>query len=77
MDACVAALRRVAGYELPAPLAERLRDLGEQKEFLRPQEYEELMALVAFSQQRTIEKLEAQVALQRLGKVLPELMTSP
>jgi hypothetical protein len=66
-------LRRLAGYELDPRLEERLQDLEERKEFLKPGEHQELMALVAFAQQRTREKLEAAVALQRLQEVFPEL----
>ena len=77
MSACVAALRRVANYELEAPLAHRLQDLSERKEFLGAEAHAELMALVAFSQQRTLEKLEAQVALKQLGELLPELVGAP
>ncbi len=77
MRAVVASLRRAADYELEAPLADRMRDLSERKEFLGAAEHEELMALVDFSQRRTIEKLEAELALQRLGKVLPEVVSPP
>lgn len=72
--AVVASLRRAAGYELEAALAGRLQALSERKEFLGAAEHDELMALVDFSQRRAIEKLEAQVALKRLGEVLPELV---
>jgi len=74
MMACIASLRRLAGYELEPSIAHRLQELSEQKEFLDSREHEELMALVGFSQKRSIEKLEAQAALQRLGEVLPELV---
>lgn len=74
ISACVAALRRVADYRLEMPLDHRMQDLSERKEFLGDQEHEELMALLAFSQQRTIEKLEAQVALKQLGEILPEFV---
>lgn len=50
-----------------------MHDLGERKEFLGKEEHEELLALVAFSQRRSIEKLEAQVALKRLIELLPEV----
>ncbi len=76
VNSCVTALRRMAEYELDLPIADRLQDLSERKEFLNPSEHEELMALVAFAQQRTIEKLEAQVALKRLREILPEMVTN-
>ena len=44
----------------------RMRELGERKEFLSRAEHEELLALVNFAHKRTIEKLEAQAALDRL-----------
>lgn len=48
-----------------------MRALGERKEFLSPAEHEELLALGDFAHQRTIEKLEARVALDRLCTALP------
>jgi hypothetical protein len=71
----VASLRRAASYELEAPLAHRMQELSERKEFLAAAEHDELMALIDFSQRRTVEKLEAELALKRLGDVLPELVT--
>jgi hypothetical protein len=74
IQACAVALRRLAQFELDVSLQQRLHDLGARKEFLTPAEHEELLALVAFTHQRTIEKLEAQVALDRLRTALPEMM---
>jgi hypothetical protein len=74
MSSCIAPLRRLAAYELDAPMARRLEELSERKEFLDQNEHEELMALVAFARQRTIEKLEAQIALNRIGEILPDLI---
>ena len=71
MQACVVALRRLAEYELAPSLDSRLHTLGKRKEFLSQAEHEELLVLVGFAQQRTIEKLEARVALDRLRTVLP------
>jgi hypothetical protein len=76
LQACVQTLRRLATYELPAFLDLRLRELGEQKEFLDEAGHKELLALVAFSQERTQEKLEAQVALRRLQEVFPEAVSA-
>jgi hypothetical protein len=67
-------LRRLAAYELAPPLSNRLHTLGERKEFLKEEEHEELLALVDFAHQRTIEKLEAQVALDRLRTALPGVL---
>jgi hypothetical protein len=63
---CERALRRVADYRLDPALDQRLRDLGERKEWLSQAEHDELLALVAFTQQRTLEKLDAEAALQEL-----------
>ena len=71
---CVGALRRIAEYELDPAINRRLRDLGERKEWLGDEEHDELMSLVAFGEQRTIDKLEAQLALKRLGEVVPEAL---
>lgn len=71
IQACAVALQRLTVYELDPPLHRRMRALGERKEFLSPAEHEELLALVDFAHQRTIEKLEARVALDRLRTALP------
>jgi hypothetical protein len=55
---------------MPLPL----QTLGARKEYLSQAEHEELLALVDFAQQRTIEKLEAQVALDRLWTALPGVL---
>jgi hypothetical protein len=70
---CERALRRVADYRLEPALDQRLRDLGERKEWLSEAEHDELLALVAFTQQRTLEKLEAEAALQELQSACAQL----
>jgi hypothetical protein len=70
----VAALKRLAEFELEPSIDRRMQRLGERKEFLGKEEHAELMALVTFAQRRTIEKLEAEVALKRLRELLPELV---
>jgi hypothetical protein len=77
ISSAVVALRRIAGYELDAALARQLQELSEQKEFLDQPRHDELMALVAFAQQRTIDKLEAQVALRRLHELMPDVVQHP
>lgn len=54
-----------------------MRQLGENKEFLSPSEHGELMALVAFTQQRTLEKLEAELAFRQLKAAYPGLTGTP
>ena len=66
IESCAMALRRDAEYRLDPALDRRMLDLGERKELLTPGEHAELRGLVTFTQQRSIEKLEAQVALNRL-----------
>ena len=67
----VHALQRVANYALPAALDRRLQQLGENKEYLGVAEHEELLALVTFTQERTLEKLQAELALRELQTLLP------
>lgn len=75
IESCVVTLRRLAEYELEAGINKRLLELSENKEFLKKAEKEELQALVEFWQKRTIDKLEAMVALRLLGQVFPELVS--
>ncbi len=77
LDACVSTLKRLASYQLEPPLQRRLDDLGARKEFLDPAEHEQLLALVEFSQHRTIEALEAQLALSRLKEAFPDTVFLP
>lgn len=72
LGSCVATLRRLANYELDPPIARRLEELFDRKEFLNEPEHEELMRLVDFVRKRSLEKLEAQVALKELGEIFPE-----
>lgn len=72
----VAAHRRVAAYTLPPALDAKLLDLSERKESLTPAERDELLALVAFTQARSVEKLEAEAALRRLTAAYPDLATT-
>jgi hypothetical protein len=74
IQACAVPLRRLAEYELAPALHSRLHALGERKEFLSPAEHEELLALIDFAHQRTIEKLEARVALDQLHTALPGVL---
>ena len=77
LQTCERALRRVADYRLAPALDQRLRDLGERKEWLSAMEHEELLALVAFTQQRSLEKLEAEAALLDLHSACAELAQTP
>ena len=77
IQACAVALHRVADYDLDPSLQRRIHELSERKEFLSSAEHEELLALVDFVHKRTIEKLEAQVALARLRTAIPGVVPDP
>lgn len=68
----VHALKRVANNILSAALDRRLQELGENKEYLGAAEHEELLALVTFTHERTLEKLQAELALRELQTLLPD-----
>jgi hypothetical protein len=71
------ALHEIASYTLEPTIAERMLDLGERKELLNEEEHKELLALVDFSQRRTIEKLRAELALKRIEAIYPDLRARP
>jgi hypothetical protein len=71
---CVTTLERVATYRLPTVIDERLLWLSENKETLSDAEREELLGLTEFSEQRTLEKVQAQAVLKRLGDLFPRLV---
>jgi hypothetical protein len=77
LSASTAALRRVAAYELPPALDRRLLDLAERKDELTSDERAELLDWVAFTQARSVERLEAEAALRRLAAAFPELPDGP
>ena len=77
VEACAAALWKIVGYELEPSLQRRLQDLGERKEFLSADEHDELMALVDFTRKRSLEALEAELALQRLRAFFPDAVPVP
>jgi hypothetical protein len=68
----IQAHKQVAEYQLPSALDRQMLEWGERKEFLSPAEHAQLMALVDFSQQRTIEKLQAELALKELKTFFPD-----
>lgn len=73
LEASLAAHRRVAASTLDPALDQRILELGERKEFLTPAEHQELLAWVAFTEQCTLEKFEAERAARRLLAIFPEL----
>lgn len=76
LEGTVAALKRVADTELDSDVVQRMHQLGERKEFLDAGEKQEYDWLVNFWMNRTLEKAEAAVALQRLREAVPDLITS-
>jgi hypothetical protein len=70
---CIGALNKLVAYEIEPSLRRRLDDLGDRKEFLDPAERDELLALVEFAQRRSIEALEAKLALSRLNEAFPSI----
>jgi hypothetical protein len=62
----------MANYVLPPALDRRLQRLGENKEYLGAADHEELLALVTFTHERTIEKLQAELALRELQTLLSD-----
>jgi hypothetical protein len=77
LNATETALRRLADYELDPAMAQRLDELSERKEFLDGAEHAHLLALVDFARRRTIEKLEARLALEQLHAIVPEMVSAP
>ncbi|MDR3637679.1 MAG: hypothetical protein P4L84_27985 [Isosphaeraceae bacterium] len=74
---CASTLGKMAGYALEPSLQRRLHDLCEREEFLGPEEHDERLALVDFTQRRTIESVEAKLALKRLRDSFPEATALP
>lgn len=72
-----ATLRRLAAYSLPTALDRRILELGERQETLTSDERSELLAWVDFTQARSAEKLEAELALRRLDAIDPDLAEQP
>lgn len=67
-------LARWATYVLPAELDRRILDLSERKESLSATEHAELLAWVQFTQQRSLDQLKAESALQRLQQAFPDMV---
>jgi hypothetical protein len=71
LRSCIRTMQRLANYSLPPALDRRMLELGERKEFLDPNEHDELLALVAFTHERSAEKLQAELALRQLHGAFP------
>lgn len=73
LRACAAALRLAADYRLPNALQRKLRKALNEKEHVSPSQHRELLVLVEAAQERSLQKVKAQVALQQLLQAFPEL----
>jgi len=73
LQECAEALRRLASYRLPPALDQRLLWLSENKEALTDAERDELMAMAELTEQRTLDKTEAQALLKRMTEFFPYL----
>lgn len=71
---CVATLQQVAACRLPPAIDRRLLSQSENKESLTNEERDELLALVEFAEERTLEKVKAHATLRRLGELSPRLV---
>lgn len=71
---CIATLEQISCYHLPGALNRRLLWLSENKERLTADEREELLALVDFAEDRTVERVKAQATLKRLADLFPQLV---
>ena len=76
-EACASTLSKIADYQLEPSLQDRLQDLGERKDLLNQVEHDELMALVDFTRKRSLESLEAKLALKQLSEVFRTLGEAP
>ena len=76
LQPAVEVLRRMARYKMEPLLARRMRYLGENKEFITKKEHDELLQLVEIWQKRTLDKLQAEAALQNLRQFCPKLLKS-
>ena len=73
LRACADALRVAADYRLPSSLQRKLRKALDEKERASPSAHRELLVLVEAAQERSLQKVKAQVALQQLLEAFPEL----
>ena len=73
LRACADALRLTADFRLPNALQRKLRKTLDEKESASPSEHRELLMLVEAAQERSLQKVKAQVALQQLLQAFPEL----
>jgi hypothetical protein len=71
---CACTLQGVAEYRLPAAIDRRLLWLSENKVALSDVEREELLALVQFAEERTVEKLQARASLKQFAEMWPHLV---
>lgn len=73
LRACAEALRLASDYRLPTALQRKLRKALDEKEQVSPSQHRELLVLVEAAQERSLQKVKAQIALQQLLQAFPEL----
>ena len=77
LQICAEALRHAAERRLPRPLERKILKMIEAKESLTDAEHEQLVTLVGVSQEQSLQKVKAQVALELLHKAYPDLKGKP
>jgi hypothetical protein len=58
LEDCVQTLRRLITFRLDPAIDQCMQKLGEQKAFLSEEEHAELLAWVAFAEQRSVERMQ-------------------
>ena len=70
------ALERKADFVLPKHLDRLILDLGERKDSLTTAERDELFCWIEFAQEKTLEKVTAELALRQLRRAFPQILGS-
>ncbi len=68
LRACAEALRLAANYRLPTALQRKLRKVLDKKEPVSPSQHRTFLVLAEAAQEQSLQKVKAQVALQRCSK---------
>jgi len=68
------ALKQKADYVLPKSIDKLILELGERKDSLTPDEREELLSWIEFAQDKTLEKVTAELALRQLRRAFPQIL---
>ena len=68
------ALNQKADYILPKSIDKLILELGERKDTLSPDERDELLCWIEFAQEKTLEKVTAELALRQLRRAFPQIL---